>query len=189
MKAKVIFMMAAIMTASVVLANEDEKFAVMERADGIFKVIYEGGQSGDVQITIVNQNGELVFTKNYRKVNGFILPVNFTGMKAGEYTINLLAASGRFSKTIQYGLSAAARKAVPVVHVTKLNTENMYLLSIQGKSPELLDIRIMDSAMNVLHQESRIIEQAGIVFNLNRISGSPVFTVTTQSGEQVMVQK
>ncbi|MCK6617552.1 MAG: hypothetical protein L6Q51_07895 [Cyclobacteriaceae bacterium] len=191
MKARLFFIVASLVIASVASANDlvNRQFAVVERGNGIFKVIYEGDQLADVQMNIINRYGEIVLTKVFRKTNGFILPVNFNGMKEGDYTIKLESASGKFSKTIQYRVSQTISKATPVVHVTKLNTANLYLLSIQGDSPERLDIRVLDNALNMLYHESRVIDQAGIVFNLKDLTGAPIFKITTASGEQVLVKK
>ncbi|QOI98705.1 MAG: hypothetical protein HRU69_14980 [Flammeovirgaceae bacterium] len=191
MKARLFFIVAAVAVASVASATDlvNRQFAVVERGNGIFKVIYEGKQLADVQMTIINRYGEVVLTKVFRKTNGFILPVNFNGMKEGDYTIKLESASGKYSKTIQYKVNRARSNEAPVVHVTRLGTANRYLLSIQGNSPEKLDIRVLDKAMNTLYHDSRVIGYAGIVFNLKDLIGSPIFKITTASGEQVLVKK
>ncbi len=191
MKAKLFFIAAALMAATVAMANDDiaQKFAVVERGNGIFKVIYEGEKSGTVQMNILNRNGEVVLSKTLRHTNGFILPVNFSGMKPGDYTIQLVDASGKFSKTIQYANRSKVTGPAPVVHVTRLSRDNQYLMSISGNSPEKLDIRILDNALNTIYRETRVVDQAGIVFNLKELSGFPIFKVITESGEQVIVKK
>jgi hypothetical protein len=191
MKAKLFFMIAATMAFSAAFAYEGaiQKFAVVERDNGTFKVLYESEKEGSVQMNIINWNGEVVLAKTIQNTRGFILPVNFKGMKPGVYTIELVDATGKFSKTIQYNKKTKVNTTAPVVHVTRLSSGNQYLLSVKGSKPEKLRIRVLDQAFNTVYRDTRLIDQAGIVFNLKDFTGVPTFKVITESGQQAVVTK
>lgn len=191
MKAKLFLVAAAWSLAVTVKANDPltERFAVVERGNGIFKVIYKSNKQEDVWLTIVDHNGYVVLSERVKKVNGFFLPVNFSGMKPGTYTINLVSASGKFVKAIQYAGRSSDVEAVPVFHVTRLDEEGRYLVSFQSKHPEKIDFRILDRAGNTVYHELREVNDLALVYNLKNFSGTPTFKVTARSGKQVVVKK
>jgi hypothetical protein len=184
-------MIAAAMVFSEAWANEgvSRKFAVVERNNGTFKVIYEGETEGNVKVNIINSSGEVVLSKAIYNKGGFILPLNFKRMKPGAYTIELVDATGKFAKMIQYSKKTHVNATVPVVHVTRLGNGNQYLLSISGGKPEKLRIHVLDQTFNTVYRDTRLIDQTGIVFNLKDFNGVPTFKVITESGNQVVVKK
>jgi hypothetical protein len=110
-------------------------------------------------------------------------------MKPGAYTIELVDATGKFAKMIQYSKKTHVNATVPVVHVTRLGNGNQYLLSISGGKPEKLRIHVLDQTFNTVYRDTRLIDQTGIVFNLKDFNGVPTFKVITESGNQVVVKK
>jgi hypothetical protein len=53
------------------------------KTGSIFKLYYKGAKSGDVKVTIYNDNNEKVYTETIRKIDSFMRPYNFSSLKEG----------------------------------------------------------------------------------------------------------
>ena len=105
MKTKnVVLSVLVVMVASVLaFANEPNPgVAVVNPKTGVYKVIYEAGSKGKVSMKIFNANGNEVFTDVLKGGNGFMRPVNFSGMERGIYTIEIVDANGTQIQNVSY---------------------------------------------------------------------------------------
>jgi hypothetical protein len=98
--------------ASVVFAgNPNPKVAVInQKQPGMFKLIYEGAQTGKVKMNIFNSVGTVVYSETMTGISGFTRPVNFAGVEYGEYTIEIADAVGKQSQKINYTKQVAVKK-------------------------------------------------------------------------------
>src|SRR5690242_12927838 len=55
----------------------------------LYKVYYKSDQVGKVKVSVLSENGSIIFSETLRKVNGFLRPYNFDGLPEGEYTIRV----------------------------------------------------------------------------------------------------
>lgn len=104
MKAKSILTITFILFGSLAFANEgnDNKFVVIASQEaGVFKAIFED-DAVDATITIFDKAGKLVYSKNIKTKNGFILPMNFKGLQSGTYTIEVKNGVNKWMQTINY---------------------------------------------------------------------------------------
>lgn len=144
-----------------------------------FKVIYEGEKIGNVKMTILNDNQEIVFAETTRNVAGFIRSVNFAGMEPGEYTIEIADGSGKQIQKVMY----ATETSVKNVRISKIAQEGKYLLAVTNSRPEQINVRIFDGADNLVHSEDRATNgNLKIVYNLKNVAGVPTFEVTDSAG-------
>src|SRR5688500_4011966 len=101
-----IIAMLVVFSAGVVFAGEDEPrtgFAVVSlKGSSVYKVIYKSENSGKVKLNIYDAGGSVIFTETLTGVNGFMVPLNFAGLAAGDYTIELIGAAGRKTERISY---------------------------------------------------------------------------------------
>lgn len=100
-------LLTALMTVSSLLAvaNDDPKdtgLMVINGKEGIYKLIYEGEKSSTLKLSIVNEKGKVVYEERVGNLKGFIVPVNFKGMAAGQYTIQLSGNSQILKTTVNY---------------------------------------------------------------------------------------
>lgn len=175
------FMIAVIVLAGTAAFADPvvPRVAVLNLNGGTFKVIYQGNEIGAVKMTILNENEQVVFSETTRNVNGFIRKVNFNGMTAGEYTIEIADKVGKSTQTIVYG----KKPTVKAVHVTRIGDEQKYLLAVANTGAEQLNVRIFDGSDNLVHTEVRNIEgNFGLVYNLASVSGTPRFEVVDGTG-------
>lgn len=181
MKAKSFFAALFVAVSAVAFAGPGNPKVVVvnQKQSGTFKVIYEGEKVGNVTMTIRNGKSQVVFTETIRNIGAFARPVNFTGMEAGEYSIEITDASGKQVQKISYNVEAPVKN----VHVARINEEGKYLLAVPGNGPEQINVRIFDGANQLVHEEDLTINGAtGLVYNLRNVQGMPTFEVTDQTG-------
>jgi len=188
MKTKSI-VLAALLLVSVsgAFANVDPSTAalavVSARGSEVVKVIYKGG-NGKVKLNIYDATSKLVFAESRTVQQGFILPLNFAGLSAGTYTVELVDASGTKSEKVNY----QPAKAATAVHVSKLNQEGKYLLSV-ASATENVTIRIFDANNNVIHTSAKQADGAfAQIFNIQNVDGACTFEVTNAAGVSTLVR-
>ncbi|HMJ68900.1 MAG TPA: hypothetical protein VK508_08395 [Cyclobacteriaceae bacterium] len=181
MKTKTILFMAAVLISSVAFADEPgtPKLVVMSQNEsGLYKVIYESPKASRVKMTILNSNGQTLYTESIKITDGFILPLNFKGLTPGEYSIEVTDGSGTQVQKVSYLTTLKAQR----IHVAKLSSEaNKYLLSVASEG--VVSVRILDGAANIVHeQEFNVAGGVGVVYNLKGVVGAPTFEVTDSQG-------
>ena len=157
-----VLLIAALMTISAginAVAKEDPRnvrlAVVPVKGSEVFKVIYKGEAPTKVRINVYNASSQIVFSETLSGTDGFIRPLNFSGLKAGEYTIELVEGSNRKSEKVTYTPVATA-SANKIVRISKLNeNEGRFLVSIGNAGTEAITVRILDRNNNVLYSEVR----------------------------------
>ncbi len=118
-----------------------------------YKVIYKGASTGKVTLNIYDASSDRIFTQTFNGVDGFICPVNFSGVDAGAYTIELVDAEGKQMQTIRHGAHSARETAA---HVNKLQgQEDRYLLSFVSNEAADVTVRIFDGSDRLIFEETR----------------------------------
>ena len=186
MKTKNVILTAlmVVLVSGVALAMDpgNPKLVVINQKSGVFKVIYEGAKAGKVSLKIYDSEKNVVYAEEQKNANGFIRPVNFDGMKAGEYTIEISDAFGKHSQKVTHGKVAPVKR----VHIAKTTQEGKYLLAIANRGNEVININIYDGSNNLVHSEKVAINgDYGKVYDLNRVSGVPTFEVSDKSGNLI----
>src|SRR6187551_3535402 len=67
-----------------------------------FKVIYKSENAGTTKVNIYNTESKVIFSKVVSNEGGFILPLNFDGLTAGEYTIELTDVTGTKTEKVNF---------------------------------------------------------------------------------------
>lgn len=181
MKTTSILFAAMMMISAVALADEPAapKLVVLnQKESGLFKVIYENAKTSKVKMTILNSNGDALYSESIKVTDGFILPVNFKGLTPGEYSIEIADGTAKQTQKISYVESAKAQR----IHVAKLsNDANKYLLSVANEGA--INVRILDGSNNIVHEQNITVDgNLGLVYNLKSINGAPTFEVTDGQG-------
>ncbi|MFZ6014202.1 MAG: T9SS type A sorting domain-containing protein [Bacteroidota bacterium] len=145
-----------------------------------FKVIYRGETAGKVKLNIYNATGQTILSETINGVEGFICPVNFRGLASGEYTIELVDASGKKSEKINF----IKKQSIRHIHVSKLtNDEAKFLLAVANSGDELINVRIYDAQNNLVHTESKQISgDFAQVYKLEAATGSYTFEISDKAG-------
>jgi len=185
MKTKVMCIAAfMVFVASVAAVGKDEPRAgftvVPVKGSEVFKVIYRGEGASKVKLNVLDASSDIVFTETFGKMEGFIRPLNFSGLKFGEYTVELTDATGTRTEKINYQPEKADRS----LHVSRLlKEEGSYLLSVAKNGGQTITVKIFDDADNLLYTGSR--SDSGDfaqIFTLKDVYGGVTFEISDASG-------
>ncbi len=197
MKTKSVVLAGMMVLASIfsfaIEPSNSQLVIVNQKETGMFKVIYQGTSEQNVVMKIYNQSGEVVFTETIKSVTGFIRPVNFTGMDAGEYSIEIADENGKQLQKIAYKTTSKIKSVhvskVKSVHVSKVNEEGKYLLAVANSGTEQINVRIYDGDNNLVHNENMTINgNFGLVYNLKQVAGVPTFEITDNIGNTKVIK-
>ncbi|WP_276369651.1 hypothetical protein [Chryseolinea sp. H1M3-3] len=184
MKTKSIYLVAVLLLSAVATFGNDEPkkagVAVLHgKGTEVFKVIYQNETTGKVKINVYNVKSELVYSESINNTDGFILPLNFSQMSFGEYTVELTDANGKQVEKIVY------QPAAPVenIRIAKLSSEGKFIVSVVKTSGEKVTVRIFDNANNLLHNEVKSVSgDFAQVYTVKNLSGACTFEVTDNEG-------
>lgn len=133
----------------------------------LFKLFYKAEESGTVKISIFNTKNKLVFTETLRHVSGFLRPYNFDGLAAGDYSIEIEDSTGKRVEEVTYG----AEHVEKFVSLVKLADEGKYLVSVNTKSADHVNINVYNEFDQLIHsQVKRIEDNFAEVLNLKNIN-------------------
>ena len=162
-------------------ANNKGLAVVPVKGAEVFKVIYKGETAGKVKLNVYNTQSELVFTETITGTDGFIRPLNFTGLTPGEYTIELIDASGKKTEKVSYNKPEKKN-----VHISKLAGEGKFLVAVAGSGSEVVNVNIYDSANNLVHSESKTVNgDFAQLYTVKNVKGSLTFEVSSASNAKV----
>ncbi|MBA4055557.1 MAG: hypothetical protein C0490_12655 [Marivirga sp.] len=186
MKTKSLYLAALMVIAAIVTAvGKDEPGSqglavVPVKGSEVFKIIYKGESSSKVKLSIYNSSSEVVFSETMNGVNGFIRPLNFTGLQFGEYTVELTDASGKKVEKINY----QPTKSESSVHVSKLiSGEGKFLLSVAKANSQTITVKIFDEANNLVHTNTKEVSgDFAQLYTLKDVAGAVTFEVSDNSG-------
>ena len=187
MKTKSLFFAAFVLVSSLaVAAGKDEPrigmAVVPVKGSETFKVIYKGESAGKVRLNIYNSASRIILTETFNSTQGFIVPVNFAGLEAGEYTIELIDAAGKKVEKVTFGAKKASEK---VAHISNIDKKNgKFLLSVVSPAAgQEISIKIYDGE-NLIHSESKVVSgDFATVYKLNPAATSVTFEVSDNTGK------
>ena len=194
MKTKSMLVAALVLVSLTVFANEttDNKIAVVRgQESGIFKVIFEGESFVRATVSVLDNKGTVVFTEEIRGKNGFILPMNFTGLSAGEYSIVVKHGADSWTRTVNYSITPSAVKTSTIqnVHVSK-SSDGKYLLSIATNKEQFVRVNIFDVNDALLHTETRKADGGlAVVYDVKNATGEVTFQITDKTGFSKVIKK
>lgn len=185
MKTKSIILAALLSISTFAIAADGPKVAglaiVPVKGSGTYKVIYRGETSGRVKLNVYNYKSEVVFSETIDANDGFIRPLNFAGLEAGVYTVELIDSKGRRTERINYKGAEASVKAVHIGKIAK--EEGKYIVAI-ASAVGPVTITIYDVDMNVLHTEVKeVINGYAQIYVVKNV---PVVTVEVSDNRGVI---
>jgi hypothetical protein len=195
MKLKSILAAALVLMSAVTFANDaniNKLVVVRGQESGIFKVIFEGKDQVNATVTVLDVTGTIVFTENINGKNGFILPMNFKGLRSGEYTIEVKHAGNTLVETINYTAytKIVEPSTIQNVHVAKLSNNGKYLLSVSKSGNEPISISVFNTMNELVHFETRRTEgDFAVVYDITAFPGVSKFEITGNAGYSAVIKK
>jgi hypothetical protein len=156
MKTKSLYFAALfVIGAAVAAVGKEEpsstKMAVVAvKGSEVVKVIYKTETAGKVKLSVYNAASKVVFTETRNSNEGFILPLNFSGLQSGQYTVELVDAAGTKTETINYQPTAFVKN----VHVAKVDAAGKFVLSVV-KGNSTVGVKIFDANNNLVHESTK----------------------------------
>jgi hypothetical protein len=187
MKTKSLLFTALVMISAAVSAvgkDEPRKTGmaiVPVKGSEVYKVIYKGESAGKVRLNIYNAAAQLILTETFNGIDGFICPLNFTGLQAGDYTVEIVDATGKKIEKISY----QAKKNTKYIHVSKITNEaGKFLLSVvNATANEEISVKIFDAKNNLIHTESKEVKgDFAQVYKVSNVSTGYTFEISDKSG-------
>jgi hypothetical protein len=186
MKTKSLFL-AALVTLGVVVSaiGKDEPrttglAVVPVKGSQVYKVIYRSESQSKVRMNIYGPQSQLIFTEYFTGMDGFIRPVNFSGLEAGEYTIEMVDATGKKVEKVNYQPYKSNHKSIHIASIAK--EEKKYLVSVSDAGEETIIVRIYDSLNNVIHSEVRDVKGNFAQVYVVKAGGAVTIEVTDEAG-------
>jgi hypothetical protein len=189
MKTKSLFA-ALLMISAVAFAGSNEPVrtgmaVVPVKGSEVYKVIYKGEAQGKVKLSVLSSDGKVILAETFNS-DGFIRPLNFTGLQPGEYTITIADAAGIKSEKIVY---AAKKISTSNVHISKIkNEDGKYLLSVANAASGPIQVKIFDAKNNVVFTETKLVNGDFAQVYKIEASGSYTFEVSDIKGNVKTVQ-
>lgn len=154
-------------------------FTVQETSkSNVFSVHYQYGQKGKVEVSILNDKNETVFSEGINSTGSFVRPYNFSNLPYGDYTIVVKDQVGEYNEKVSY----SATKLVNYTYLAALpNQENKYWLNVRNNGQEEVSVRILSKDGVLLYENAVIVNGAyNTVFNLSKVksNGGVIFEVT-----------
>src|SRR6187551_1184750 len=150
-----------------------------------FKVIYKSENTGATKVKVYNAASKVIFAETVSNTGGFILPLNFAGLTAGEYTIELADASG--TKTEKVNFQPAAKSKLNV-HVAKMSEDGKFLLAIANTKNEVITVKIYDKFNNLVYNETKELNgDFAQVYSLKNAASSYTFEISDNTGNSKSV--
>ena len=182
---KMISILLALVTVGCVVSygwtkGPESRMAVVKTGE-IIKVIYDGPSSAMVQVTILDSDGNEVFTEKVASEGGFIRPYNFSLLPKADYKISVTDKAGEYSETV------STRDKEWIANVAKLNAEEeKYLVAIPYQGDGEVAIRVYDENDQVVYSETQVMQgDFAKIYNLKNLDrGATVRVLNESSGEE-----
>jgi hypothetical protein len=151
---------------------------VIKKNATTFNVLYQPASLSNVNVSILDEQGNKVFSESIRKTEGFNRPYNFEELKEGEYTIVVEDASGIQKKSLVYGHDLVVKAA----NVLKLR-DDRYLVTIKGAQVTgKVSIKVYEGGKLLHQQASDITGDFGRLYTLKNVSAAISFEVSDSKG-------
>jgi hypothetical protein len=154
-------------------------------AGNIFTLHYQTPSAGNVKVSILDRNNEVVFSELINESGSFTRPYNFSQLAKGEYKIIVQDKSGRQEQIVKYGVNLN-KSYIKISEVNK--EESRFVLNIGTSLEEIVTVRIYDNAKGLVHeQEIQVNGNYGLIYNLSKVRSSQksivMFEVSTSAGQ------
>jgi hypothetical protein len=134
---------------------------------------------------VYNSSSEIVFSETMNDIDGFIRPLNFSGLQFGEYTIELVDATGKKSERVSY----QPVKSESTIHISKMkDADSQYLLSVENNASKSLSVKIFDANSNLLYNASQpVSKNYAQLYKLKDVQGAVTFEISDNAGKTKVI--
>lgn len=168
--------------SSAVFASEGESTTakasteVRKSETQVFNLVYKGATSERVDVRIVDENDNILFSESIKNLNAFARPYNLSQLPEGTYTIKVTDSNGTKVHEIHNYKNPAkvVEKSLHFVRLTKV-TDGKYQLTIGNQGVNDAQIEIYDNNQNLLYRNTELLNgNYAKVYNLQQVDAKTV---------------
>ena len=178
---KVINLMSLMLIVSVAAvagkSNDlEDRVKVVTLDEGVFNLIYEQNAPSQIDLKIMDSDGNVVLDDKMKRKTGFIRKYDLTQMQEGTYTIQFIENDQKVEREVSNHRSEIAS-------ISKIGRSNKVRLSI-GETTSKITISIYDDQSRLIHQELIPPTEGTMkIFDLSKvISGSVSIALVDKKG-------
>ncbi|MEO0552987.1 MAG: hypothetical protein AAF149_07300 [Bacteroidota bacterium] len=164
--------------------NEKETTFEVVRQGNVFKLFYLNKDIVKVNVKIVDESGNIVFTERIKNEEGFMRPYNFKDLEYGDYKIIISEKDQHLTTTVHHGsdliIKEEALKPLRLIKMDQMNdVDRIFKLTIvnQGDAQASISVKNEDKEVIFSITES-FTGNYGKLFNLAGVNGETSFEVT-----------
>lgn len=179
---KITLLSFAVLFSTMMFANSNSNDAsqadVKKKNESTFNLTYKAEKASNVTISIVNGDGQIIFSETLKNTDGFMRPYDFSEMGKGIYTIEITDAYGEHTSLIDFRTIESEKQ----INVKKIaGDESRYLLTASGNGLEAITVNIYDAFDTLIHTDTAITNgNYGQVYNLGKRVDAVKFEITNQ---------
>jgi hypothetical protein len=183
MKMKSLLFALLVAVSTTAFANDAPGLTVVSlKGSDIFRVIYKGASTGKVKFNILDAQGKKIHTQTVNGLDGFILPINFKGLRSGDYTFEVVDNAGTHREKVTFTQVSDMKK----IHVSKiLSEEGKFLLAVANAQNEDISIKIYDESQRLIYNENKTLAgDFAQVFSVGGNTSGYTFEVSDTNGNR-----
>jgi hypothetical protein len=185
---------SVVLAGGVVNSARDPQVRVIQSGE-LVKVIYVNSEKTDVRISMMDEQGETIFTEKIRNQESFIRPYNLSNLEEGIYQIEIKHDDETLVGQIacvheEPGSPAVASESEFIAHVSKIvkpDRKERYLLTVPHAGENEYTITIHNEADQLLYENT--VHASGDFAQVYRIedqaAGKVVIQVTSKDGKMM----
>lgn len=178
-KMSLILFVLVTVSCAVVLGGTHPRLAVVKTGD-IFKVIYKDQSTCSVRLSILDADGQEVFTEKVASQGGFVRPYNFSELPKGNYTLRVVDPTGEYIEKISW------EEPQWFAHVAKVKgKEKKYMVVIPHQFNQGVVINVYNHNQELVFSELKNpTDDFARIYNLKNVAGGTIQLVNQSSGEE-----
>ena len=179
--AVLIMVFSAVSFAEETKISETTKFQVTATSDVKYELLYTSDKSGDVRVSIYNEDGRKVSTQFVKKAKNFKRTYNFRKLQPGKYKIVVRNENGSANQEISYQIKEARLKTF-VSKIPDTKSLKLHVGDFDASAPVL--VKIYDRYNKLIHSEE-INNELGFsrVYNFGDVKTNSVRVLVENNGE------
>lgn len=130
------------------LDKKGNALKVIRKSDNLYNVVYQSKEDQQVSIQFIDEDQNVLYAEAISTSNGFIKPLDLSGLPAGSYQIRLVSSTDTLMRDIV--VLTAEQLYADLIAVRSVG-ESQYALSIDEKVGKSLSLYIKDARGEILH--------------------------------------
>lgn len=149
-----------------------------------FKLYYKAASESDVKVSILNEEGKVVFSEVLKNIDGFVRPYNLSSIPNGEYTIEVADQTTTHREKVMIG---APQKTELATLLPVSGDAGKYVLTVPTKESKDISVRIFADDKVIYDEVVAITTDFARIYNLKKVKGDLTFEIKDQKGNQTVV--